>query len=289
MLPLVAAIEGIMTVKVSGNVYSFDRLKGAAPQAAYICGWDAFSLPARRRIVLLRMWAPTAWLPAAPRSCRIARWNCTGWCRPAPGEAEAEDVFSAEEHPDIFMYACRYVGIDDPRRWMPGDEEVGERAREEVEDVVGKYLRIYHRNAAHDSPTAPRTPTPSRCASTSCTGRACLIHRWFGRPRWPGSVQGVHSPSSEVRVQFQGGVRRAAFPRNQGSSSSEANNRTRIRWSEIRDVPFPYPDRDTATKVLAHIEESESASWRSSSGWSRGPEPPGCRVSRIDLASAPTC
>ena len=46
VLPLVAAIEGIMTVKVSGNVYSFDRLKGAAPQATYICGWDAFSLPA---------------------------------------------------------------------------------------------------------------------------------------------------------------------------------------------------------------------------------------------------
>ena len=46
VLPLVAAIEGIMTVKVSGNVYSFDRLKGAAPQAAYICGWDTFSLPA---------------------------------------------------------------------------------------------------------------------------------------------------------------------------------------------------------------------------------------------------
>ncbi len=46
VLPLVAAIERIMTVKVSGNVYSFDRLKGAAPQAAYICGWDTFSLPA---------------------------------------------------------------------------------------------------------------------------------------------------------------------------------------------------------------------------------------------------
>ena len=46
VLPLVDAIERIMTVKVSGNVYSFDRLKGAAPQASYICGWDAFSLPA---------------------------------------------------------------------------------------------------------------------------------------------------------------------------------------------------------------------------------------------------
>ena len=46
VLPLVAAIERIMTVKVSGNVYAFDQLKRAAPQAAYICGWDTFSLPA---------------------------------------------------------------------------------------------------------------------------------------------------------------------------------------------------------------------------------------------------
>lgn len=46
VLPLVAAIARIMTVKVSGNVYAFDQLKQAAPQAAYICGWDTFSLPA---------------------------------------------------------------------------------------------------------------------------------------------------------------------------------------------------------------------------------------------------
>ena len=64
VLPLVAAIEGIMTVKVSGNVYSFDRLKGAAPQAAYICGWDAFSLPAYV--------SGADGVPAARPSCRIA-------------------------------------------------------------------------------------------------------------------------------------------------------------------------------------------------------------------------
>ncbi|MCY3730455.1 MAG: dihydrodipicolinate synthase family protein, partial [Rhodospirillaceae bacterium] len=46
VLPLVDAIERIMAVKVSGNVYSFHRLKDAAPQATCICGWDAFSLPA---------------------------------------------------------------------------------------------------------------------------------------------------------------------------------------------------------------------------------------------------
>ena len=34
----------------------------------------------------------------------------------------AGEASSIEEDPSIFMYACRYVGIDDPkrRRWMPG-------------------------------------------------------------------------------------------------------------------------------------------------------------------------
>ncbi len=45
------------------------------------------------------------------------------------------------DDPSIFMYACRFVGIDDPkrRRWMPGDDELRERARLEVEKVVREY------------------------------------------------------------------------------------------------------------------------------------------------------
>ena len=46
VLPLVAAIERIVAVKGSGNVYSFGHLKKAAPRATCVCGWDAFSLPA---------------------------------------------------------------------------------------------------------------------------------------------------------------------------------------------------------------------------------------------------
>ena len=57
VLPLVAAIERIMTVKVSGNVYSFDRLKDAAPQATCICGWGRL-LPARLRLRRRRGWSP---------------------------------------------------------------------------------------------------------------------------------------------------------------------------------------------------------------------------------------
>ncbi len=56
--------------------------------------------------------------------------------RPATG--------SADDAPAIFMYPCRYVGIDDPkrRRWMPGDDALRQQATAEVASVVGEYLRF---------------------------------------------------------------------------------------------------------------------------------------------------
>ena len=46
--------------------------------------------------------------------------------------------------PSIYMYPCRYVGIDDPkrRRWMPGDDELRKRAMAEVETVVHGYRKF---------------------------------------------------------------------------------------------------------------------------------------------------
>ena len=51
---------------------------------------------------------------------------------------------SADDRPAIFMYPCRYVGIDDPkrRRWMPGDDELRQQATAEVATVVGQYLKF---------------------------------------------------------------------------------------------------------------------------------------------------
>ena len=44
VLPLLQASERIIALKVSGNVYSFGRLKEAAPDVPLLCGWDTFSL-----------------------------------------------------------------------------------------------------------------------------------------------------------------------------------------------------------------------------------------------------
>lgn len=53
----------------------------------------------------------------------------------------AADPYAPERHPFVFMYACRYVGIDDPKRarWMPGDDELREKAVGEVAEVVRRY------------------------------------------------------------------------------------------------------------------------------------------------------
>ncbi len=50
-----------------------------------------------------------------------------------------------ERDPSIYMYPCRYVGIDDPkrRRWMPGDDELRERAIAEIETVVRGYTNFF--------------------------------------------------------------------------------------------------------------------------------------------------
>ena len=36
-------------------------------------------------------------------------------------------------------------------------------------------------------------------------------------------------------------------------------NRTRIRWEDIRDIAFPYPDEQTVSEFLRHVEDAEAA------------------------------
>ena len=54
------------------------------------------------------------------------------------------DSNMSESHPSTFMYACRHVGIDDPKRnrWMPGDDELRKKAVDEVAEVVSEYKKF---------------------------------------------------------------------------------------------------------------------------------------------------
>ena len=63
-----------------------------------------------------------------------------------------DDPYSAEHHPSIFMYACRFVGIDDPKRvrWMPGDDELRASATAEVAEVVREFRLFLNGNGNRD-------------------------------------------------------------------------------------------------------------------------------------------
>ena len=90
---------------------------------------------------------------------------------------EKRDPTAAREQPAIFMYACRYVGIDDPKRsrWMPGDDEIRDSALEEVATVVREYRRFL------EGARQPEFIVPAVRASDRLDVKHCLIDRnWRG-------------------------------------------------------------------------------------------------------------
>ena len=55
-----------------------------------------------------------------------------------------EEPWTLDDEPSIFVYPCRYVGVDDPKRVrsMPGDDEIRNKARQQVACVVDAYSRF---------------------------------------------------------------------------------------------------------------------------------------------------
>ena len=43
-------------------------------------------------------------------------------------------------------------------------------------------------------------------------------------------------------------------------------NRTRVRWPDIQNIAFPYPDDETAERFIQHIEDAEAARERARAG-----------------------
>ena len=88
-----------------------------------------------------------------------------------------EGSASPDGQPSVFMYACRYVGIDDPKRnrWMPGDDELRENAVEEVATVVREYKKFL------DGEGNPEYVVPEDRVRDQLDVKHCLIDRnWRG-------------------------------------------------------------------------------------------------------------
>ena len=84
------------------------------------------------------------------------------------GETDGSDT---QEDPAIYMYPCRHVGIDDPkrRRWMPGDEKVRTKAVAEVETVIQGYRKFL------DGKGDPDYIVPSERTNDRLDVKHCLI------------------------------------------------------------------------------------------------------------------
>ena len=255
---------------------------------------------------------------------------------------DEQDVAEWDDQPSIFMYACRYVGIDDPkrRRWMPGDDLLRENARKEVRMVVREYSRFLEGKGDH------QFVVPASRASNRLDVKHCLIERDWRRSNSPTRLSDVvemkefdvsdivectahegHVQLFTVKYDGTPAPDRVIFPRTEteyaqlyrvrsgeivvsniaasyGSVAvvpshldglvvskeytvlkvvlgydarviralfrspeiraemllrTTGANRTRVRWDDIQDIAFPYPDEQTVSEFLRHLEDAEAA------------------------------
>lgn len=91
---------------------------------------------------------------------------------------EGSDIKS---DPSVYMYPCRYVGVDDPkrRRWMPGDDELREKAMAEVEIVVQGYRRFL------DGAGDPAHIVPANRTGNRLDVKHCLVGDWRHSGSYP--------------------------------------------------------------------------------------------------------
>ena len=98
-----------------------------------------------------------------------------------------EGPTSLDRQPAIFMYACRHVGVDDPKRnrWMPGDDELRDNARTEVATVVQEYRKFLSGTGNPEYMVSPER------AGNRLDVKHCLID-----PNWRGGE--VHTVLGDV-------------------------------------------------------------------------------------------
>ena len=249
---------------------------------------------------------------------------------------------SLDGQPSVFMYPCRYVGIDDPKRnrWMPGDDDLRDKAIQEVAAVVKEYRNFL------DGKGNTEYVVPADRVLDRIDVKHCLIDRnWRGadapttledvvRPKIMPDFDVIECTSHEGHVQlltvrYDGTAAdgRIILPRTETeyqhlyrvrkddiviSNIAATNgsvaivpahldglvvskeytvltvkkgfdprvvwavlrspeiraemlvrttgaNRTRVRWSDMKRIAFPYPDEDSAERFIMRIGQAETA------------------------------
>jgi len=254
----------------------------------------------------------------------------------------ATDSISPNDDPAIFMYPCRYVGNDDPkrRRWMPGDDELCQKATDEVASAVREYLRFLNgdgnisyivpadraedrldvkhclidtdwRNAEnlaplsdfvtpksfegndlincplHESPVQlltvrydgtgaparvilPRTETKYAHLYRVRAGELVIsnIAATYGSVTVvPPELDGLAVSKEYTVLQAKPGydarviwaILRSPEIRAELLLRTTGANRTRVRWSDIRSIAFPYPPLSAAKVFLDRMTKADAA------------------------------
>ena len=252
------------------------------------------------------------------------------------------NTLSLSGDPAVFMYACRYVGIDDPKRarWMPGDDELREKARDEVKIVVDHYrsfldgtglpeyevpvqrtenrLDVKHcltqpnwdmarsetvitdvlrlksfveadivECATHSGPVQlftvkyDGTPLPGRTIFPRSETEYSQLYRVRSGDIVMSNIAATYGSVAIVPPEMDGlvvskeytvlrtnldydarvvwAVLRSPAVRAELLLRTTGANRTRISWSQMADIRFPYPEKEIADKIISHLEAAELA------------------------------
>jgi len=83
---------------------------------------------------------------------------------------EKGDSFDVSSHPSVFMFPCRYIGIDDPdrQRTLPKDIDNRLLAEKEIEDASVAYLAFLGGEASSSKWTVPASRIHDRMDVKSC-------------------------------------------------------------------------------------------------------------------------
>lgn len=206
----------------------------------------------------------------APRHRRVRDWIRRNWIVRAvvslPGDAfqrsqarvktsliVLEKKSSAEEvQPDIFMYYCSWVGVDDPsrQRILPADAENREKAQEEIARVTALY-----RAFQAGKPEAAAWTVSASAIADRFDVKACLPEAEARVPDWEAAGFTI-SPLEELlelAVNHETSADREIDP----SSTDDLVTYLRVRYDGFCEAGDEVSTSDIAKQTLTRVQAGD--------------------------------
>ncbi|WP_338857962.1 N-6 DNA methylase (plasmid) [Gordonia hongkongensis] len=206
----------------------------------------------------------------APRHKRVREWIRNHWIVRAvvslPGDAfqrsqarvktsliVLEKKTSEDEaQPDVFMYYCSWVGVDDParQRILPVDADNRERARAEIEEVVA----LYRAFQAGDPAAAANTVSAASIADRFDV-KACLPEAEARIPEWEAAGFAIRPLGDLIELAVNDGNR--AMREIDTSSADELVTYLRVRYDGFCEAGDEVSTADIAKQTLTRVQAGD--------------------------------